>query len=197
MTSLELVTPPETEPVTLAEMKAHARIDTDADDALVTTLITAARQWAEQTTRRAFIAQTWRLWLDAIPEGNVVTLPRSPLASVASVTTFDDDDAGTVFAAENYFADNASEPGRLALRSGADWPVPGRAVNGFMIEYTAGYGEDADDVPEPVRLAIRQLVAHWYEHRGEAVMMSSQSTVNVPLIIQALLNPYRIHGVGG
>ncbi|MDD5585629.1 MAG: head-tail connector protein [Alphaproteobacteria bacterium] len=204
MTSLTLAEPPASEPVTLAEIKAHARIDTDVDDALVSSLVIAARQWAEQYTRRAFITQTWRLWLDDIPAGNFVILPRAPLQSVDSVMVFDDSDAGTVWASGNYFADTAREPGRLALRLGAAWPVPGRAVNGLMIEYATGYGDEADAVPEPIRLAIKQLAAHWYEHRGEAVIMSSsrhdavanQAGVNVPMVIQALLGPYRLQRLG-
>ena len=66
-TSLKLVTPPATEPVTLAELKAWAKIDTDADDALITSLLAAARQAAEDYTRRSFITQSWRLTLDLEP----------------------------------------------------------------------------------------------------------------------------------
>jgi uncharacterized phiE125 gp8 family phage protein len=206
MTSLTLVSPPETEPVTLAEMKAHARIDTEADDALASTLITAARLWAEQYTKRAFISQTWALWFDGCPvDKTFVELPRAPLRTVDSVQVFDENDDGTAWDSGNYFVDTAREPGRLALRSGAAWPVPGRAANGFMIEYGAGYGDEGSDVPEPIRLAIKQLAAHWYEHRGEAVIMSSsrhdavanQAGINVPMVIQALLDPYRLRRLGG
>ncbi len=176
MTAFTLVTPPVVEPVTLSEMKTQARVDTDADDTLIAALITAARQWAERFTGRAFIAQTWRLWLDVPPESRgdwwdgvregalasfmpaaSVVLPRPPLMSVSSVQVFGDDDVGVVWPSAHYFVDTARQPGRLALRSGAVWPVPQRAANGLMIEYVAGYGNDGAAVPEPIRLAIRQL----------------------------------------
>jgi uncharacterized phiE125 gp8 family phage protein len=219
MTSFTLLTPPAVEPVLLADMKAQARIDTTADDALATGLITAARQWAERYTGRAFITQTWRLWLDGglgleknwwdgveqgpvtiLNEANSIQLPRPPLASVSNVQTFDNTDTGTVWDPGNYYVDTASEPGRIALRLGCVWPVPLRLVNGIMIEYVAGYGNDGSSVPEPIKLAIKQLATHWYENRGEAAVLaratrdasSSRATMNVPLVIQALLDPYRI-----
>ena len=62
-----LVTAPTEEPVSLAEAKLHLRVDDNADDALIAALITAARQHAENDTRRALVTQTWRLALDQFP----------------------------------------------------------------------------------------------------------------------------------
>jgi len=217
MTAFKQTVPPATEPVTLDDAKAQARVDTNIDDALITGLITAARQWAEAYTGRAFINQTWQMWLDVWPVGSeswwdgvrqapimalddvsYVSLPRPPLAGVNSVTYYDNADNPTVWASSNYFVDTIREPGRLALRLGSVWPVPTRINNGICIEYVVGYGADADAVPEIIKTAIRQLVSHWYEHRGEAATSPTTrgSVVTpmtpVPLVIQALLDPYRI-----
>jgi len=218
MTSHTLITPPPAEPVALADVKNHARIDTSADDTLVAGLVVAARQWAEQYTGRAFVNQTWALaldftpaameaWWDGVREGPVtgldrvtfVTLPRPPLASVTSVQYFDNTDTGAVWPASNYYVDTARQPGRLCLRMGATWPVPTRLSNGIVITYVAGYGADGSTVPEPIKTAIRQLASHWYEHRGEATLntggrgtASAFNAVNVPMVIQALLDAYRV-----
>lgn len=206
MTSFKLVTPPATEPVALADMKAHLRVDTDAEDTLIATLIVAARQWAESYTRRAFITQTWQAWLDREDlKGDALALPKPPLLTVNSAQYYDENGNATEWAESNYYVDTSHEPGRLALLSGGTWPIPSRSVNGVMIGYDAGYGENATDVPETIRLAIKQIVAHWYEHRGEAVIMSASrhdaianvTGVNMPLVIQALLDPYRIIEVRG
>lgn len=188
MTASVLVTPPTTEPVSLSELKNHARIDTTDDDALLTALIVAARQWAERFTQRVFITQTWRLWLDTPPETATLNLPRSPLISVLNVQFYDDADGATVWSNANYFVDTSSENGRLALRNGATWPSAGRNPNGMMIEYTAGYG-GAAAVPESIKLAIKQLATHWYEHRGEAIDVDLKQA---PLVIEMLLSPYKI-----
>lgn len=197
MPSFKLVTPPAIEPVTLAELKTHARIDTDADDALLSALITAARQWAESYTGRAFVTQTWRLTLD-LPElahtvqAGSIRLPRAPLQSVTSVQTYDDADQQSLWAAANYFVDTQSEPGRLVLRTGACWPLPTRAANGVVVTYVAGYGDAAADVPAPLHTALLQLAAFWYERRGDAL----DGDMAVPTAVQALLTAYRLRNPG-
>jgi len=221
MLSFSLLTPPAVEPVLLADAKQQARIDTTADDALVSNLITGARQWGEKFTGRALITQTWQLAIDLLPDAtekwwdgerqgpitgldsvNTISLPRAPLQSVTSVQYFDNADTPTVWPASNYFVDTVREPGRLALRLGAVWPVPQRLTNGIVITYVAGYGNDGASVPETIKTALRQLVAHWYEHRGDAATAASargstiMPAVPVPLVIEALLEPYRIRYSG-
>lgn len=63
------VTPPAIEPVTLDEAKAHLRVDINAEDSLITRLISDAREWVERFLRRSLITQTWALYLDAFPVG--------------------------------------------------------------------------------------------------------------------------------
>lgn len=181
---LTLVTPPETEPVSLAETKQHARIDEDTDNNLVASLIVAARQLAETFTRRAFITQTWKMNLDAWPGGEV-ELPKAPLQSVTSVTTYDDADVATVFAASGYYVDTDTKPGRIVLRDSSTWPDVERVGNGIAIVYKAGYGDQPSDVPAAIRLAILQTIAHLYQHRGDASVMMPETAAN-------LLMGYRI-----
>ena len=64
---LVLITPPASEPVTLAEAKLHARIQHDEDDALVASLIVAARRHCETCLKSALVTQTWTLYLDSFP----------------------------------------------------------------------------------------------------------------------------------
>ena len=62
----QLIQAPSVEPILLAEAKQHCRIDISDDDALVSLLITAARQYAEQLTARSFITQQWPITLPQI-----------------------------------------------------------------------------------------------------------------------------------
>ena len=62
-------TPPTTEPLTLAEAKAHLKeIVTNADvDAEINMSIKAVRELCENDCRRAFMKQSWQISLDQFP----------------------------------------------------------------------------------------------------------------------------------
>lgn len=197
---LELITPPAIEPVTLAEAKAHLKVDTTDDDALLTALIAAARARAEWHTGRAFITQSWKLWLDIWPGAigcddlpprlsasppSAVEIPLPPLQSVSSITSYALDDSATVMNSALYQVDIASAPARVALKIGVAPPVNLRAMNAIAIAFNAGYGDAESDVPDAIKRAILMIVADLYANRGDAAMETSAAAL-------ATLMPYRI-----
>lgn len=171
---LKLLTPPAAEPVTASEAKLHARIDDDTDNAAVAGMIKAARELAETYTRRAFVTQTWQLFMDAFPSERFIELPRPPLVSVTHVKTYTDADVAATFSASSYYVDTISSPGRIVLRDSASWPDVARVANGVEIQYVAGYGEQGD-VPQSIKTGVLHLVAWLYEHRGDAQMVPPDS----------------------
>ncbi|PLX39058.1 MAG: hypothetical protein C0606_00490 [Hyphomicrobiales bacterium] len=183
-----LITPPASEPVSLAEAKAHLRIDASDEDDLIASLIAAARRHVELETRRVLITQGWRVYFDGWASTAQLALPLAPLVSVDAVTIYDRDGAPFVLDPSAYQVDTVSSPARLALVAGAAVTQPGQALNGIEIDVTAGYGEAAD-VPAPLRQAILMLVAHWYEHR-EAASADAGASV-APLAAMALIANYR------
>lgn len=66
-----ILTQPAVEPVTLAEAKAHLRVDITDDDLLISSMIIAARQAAEAICRRALCTQTIKMVLDQFPAPGV------------------------------------------------------------------------------------------------------------------------------
>ncbi|WP_420431583.1 head-tail connector protein [Hyphobacterium sp.] len=189
--TLQLVTPPAVEPVALAEAKAFLRVASDHEDDLIVQLIAAARQRVEAEAGRALIMRTYREAIDCweVPgrttgNGKQFRLPMPPLISVASVTTFDTDDSASAWPAEDYFVDTASDPGRIAVRSGA-FPIPGRATAGIEIVFDAGYGAAAEAVPSALREAVMRLTADAYHNREGGAERP------LPLAVQGLLAPYK------
>src|SRR5690606_12930911 len=79
---------PETEPVSVVEVKQHLRIDHDTEDALIEGLVRAAREEVEASAGLALINQSWRLTLDRLPRSGEVGLRRHPVRSITSVTVY-------------------------------------------------------------------------------------------------------------
>ena len=168
---LKLVTPPDEEPVTVEEVKAHLRIDHDAEDDLLAGFVAAARARLEELLGRSLMPQTWELILDGWPAGQTLALPRPPLLSVESITYRDASGADVVLHPAGYLADPDSEPGRIILPgwlSGQRWPDAALwPLHPVRVRYAAGYAE-AESVPAPLRLWLKQAAGWLYERREEA-----------------------------
>jgi uncharacterized phiE125 gp8 family phage protein len=186
--ALVLTAAPAAEPISLAEAKAHLRIDVDDEDALISSLIVAARMFVERTLGLALISQGWSYFLDFWPRSTCVTLSISPVQAVGTVTLHDTDGGATVVDAEDYAVDALSSPARVVFKS-APPPVVTRELNAFEIAFTAGYGDEASDVPAPIRQALMLLVAHWFERREPVVLGAGAQ--EVPATVAGLLLPYR------
>lgn len=180
-----LVTPPGVEPVTLVEAKAHLRVGHADEDALISLLIVSARRHVEAQTGLCLIAQGWTHFRDDWPEDGVLVLPLAPLISLDEVGVYGEDDTKEVVDPAHYYSDTASRPPRLMLRGSRAWARPGRIGNGIAIALTAGFGNVGSDVPASLREAILQLIAHWFEHRGDGRPPA------VPLTVTTLLQSFR------
>jgi uncharacterized phiE125 gp8 family phage protein len=187
--ALVMTTAPAAEPISLAEAKAHLRIDGDDEDALLISLIAAARMFVERALSLALITESWSLYLDGWPRSGTIVLPIQPVQAVTAVRVYDPNDAATVVNPAGYAVDVLSEPARLVLSAGAVQLSPARLLNAFEVAFTAGYGGDATDVPAPIRQALKLLVAHWFERREPVVL--GVSLQEVPATVAGLLLPYR------
>jgi uncharacterized phiE125 gp8 family phage protein len=186
--ALVLTAAPAAEPISLAEAKALLRIDASDEDALLTSLIAAARMSVEKTLGVALITQSWSYFFDFWPSAGCVTLPILPVQAVSAVKVHDGAGGSVTLDAASYAVDALSEPARLVLK-GALPPTEARELNAFEIAFTGGYGDDADDVPGPIRHALKLLVAHWFERREPVVL--GLGAQEVPATVAALLLPYR------
>lgn len=196
MPLLSLITPPAIEPVTLSEAKLHCRIDLDADNNLVSSLISAARSHCENYCHRALINQTWMISYDAeeFPTDTTIFLPYGKIQSIDSIKTYDLENVATTFDSASYRLTNR---GHIALNESYDWPTGDRSIDSVEIRYVVGYGSLAADVPQAIRQAILMTVAHFYENReasGDPVA-GDQTGNLLPLGVPALLSPYKIYAI--
>lgn len=182
-----LTSAPAVEPVTLAELRAQLRLVQTEEDGLLASLIKAAREHVEQVTRRALIAQGWRIALDGWPAGRILRLPLAPVLSVTAVTVYGADGMPVTLAPAAWTLRRGTEPARLVVAPDTGSGV--EPVNGLEIDFTAGYGASPADVPEPLRQAVRMLAAHWYEHREAGTDLAMAS---LPFGLDRLLMPFRM-----
>jgi uncharacterized phiE125 gp8 family phage protein len=192
--ALKLVTAAETYPVTLTEAKAQCRVDHSTDDALLTLFIKAATEYAESFLGRALIDQTWNLYLDSFPAGEI-EIPLPPLIEVVGVFYLDADDVEQEFAVASYVVDSASEPARITLAASGAWPAISTNANAVRIEFRAGYLDSSSPpvaaVPFDIKAAILLHIGALYAHREEVVV--GQAAVLLPWGADALLRRKRKH----
>ncbi len=156
--SLTLITPPLGEPVPLADVKAHLRVTSDTEDALIAGYGLAARQTIEARYGLAIASQVWRLDLPCAPR-RALTLPIGPVAAVEAVGIRRN---GLAEALDPFdYEVHTGLVGRVRIKRA----LPGDA--GLIVTFTAGW-PDAASTPPELLLAIRTLAAHFYEHREAA-----------------------------
>ncbi|KQO79428.1 head-tail connector protein [Rhizobium sp. Leaf262] len=179
------LTPPQAEALTLAEVKAHLRLDGADEDALLASLITTAREHLERQTGLCLMRQSFRLYLDAWPESGVIQIAKGPVQAIETILVFDDAGDPTDITDTDKLLDGQARPARLWLRQP---PVPGQPLNGIEIDFTAGFGESGAEVPDTLKRAMLIHIAHMFAFRG-AVSPADQPA-GVPVGYERLIAPF-------
>jgi uncharacterized phiE125 gp8 family phage protein len=187
--SLVMTSGPALEPVSLAEAKAHLRLDGTVEDSLVQSLVITSRLHIEAALGLALVTQSWSYFLDRWPRSGRISLPIRPVAAISHVRAWSADGGSVLLDTADFLLDGQGLPPRLVLRGGVVPVEPLRALNGIEIGFTAGFGPSAEDVPATIRHALLLLVAHWYENR-EPVEIGAGANA-VPAMVSELLAPYR------
>ncbi len=201
-----VLVPPQIEPVAIDVLRRHIRVDADDEDDLLAIYLTTARTIVEQFLGRALITQTLR-WVSArTPPQNAfplfpftafilplwmpysqlfhrpIELPRAPVQSVAAVSAGTWGTLDTLLDSSQYNLDAQIEPARLLLLQGAgSFPS-----DHLVVDFVAGYGPKAANIPTPILVAIMMLAAYLYENRGDI-------ETELPSTFKDLLWPYRVY----
>jgi uncharacterized phiE125 gp8 family phage protein len=179
----KVIVEPTLEPVTVEELKTFARIDGVDEDSLLETFIISIRKKVEYYLGKSLIQQTIRLTMDEW-NSNIIELPMSPLISVSSVTTIDEDDTETTYSSSNYYVITESIPGQLVIKDSASNPINTvRCKGGYRITYLAGYGSLARDVPSVIKTSIMVGATKLYENRD--------FTEELPTEVKVLLQMFK------
>jgi len=177
-------TNPSTEPVTLKQVKDWGRIDGTLDDDMIENMIETARKAAEMYTGRAFIEQHIQVFMDFWPAQSF-DLPVGPLISTVSVATLDESGTATEYDSDNYYAVETGMFPILNIKREVAWPYnTERYYMGYRVQYKAGYGSSAGNVPQPIKDAVKLWAVQIYESRIPST--------EPPSFVKELLDPFKV-----
>lgn len=200
---ISVVTGPSTEPVTLAEAKAHLRVAISDDDGLIAGYILAARQYVEGQIHRPIVSRmcdytidrrwpyrddggVWRTWID---------LPLPPLRAVRSITYVDTSGATQTLATNQYTVMTNRPRGAVVPAYDATWPDVRDQVEAITVRFIAGYTGFTDvttspnvtvsgpGIPDDLRTAILMHIEMLHDR-------DPQSRETLQMARDALLTPY-------
>lgn len=183
--SLNRISGPSVEPVTLAEAKSHLRIDPGFadDDDYVQSLITAARFNVEAIIDMTLIRSQWQMKFDYFPSWDI-PLPRPPIAQGDVVVSYvPAQSPGSTVNLTGFRIDRDSTPAAIRPEWNGTWPSARGAENDVTVTYWAGWDSPVK-VPKPARHACLLMIGHWFANR-EAVVAGGMSPV--PMAVDSLL----------
>ncbi len=205
---------PTREPVTLEQLRLHARLEDTSDDRLLQGYLAAARGHVERLIGRPIVPRTMRATFESWPDycggwnngpgldpffrggtrsaltGEMLVMV--PVASVDAIFYTAVGQATVAWAAGQWLA--RTSPGgvtRIRPASGVAWPTLG--VDPLItVDVTSGFAV----VPHALVEAILMLAAHFHLNREEVLTGARISAVQLPLGVADLVAPYRWQWVG-
>lgn len=143
-------------PISLKEVKDYLKISHSEEDELLNEMIKTASIRFEKYTSQALLMQTWQVTYRQCARVSL-TLPISPAQEIVQIKLTSLTGHLTTFDKSCYELDTKMNelvfdiyPYSYLLR----------------IEFKAGYGTKAEDIPTDIKSAILSHLAHAYEHRG-------------------------------
>jgi hypothetical protein len=153
--------------ITASEVKNYVRIDTAADDALIATMITQARIWAENFISRDIVSKNRTYYIDRTDTG-LFDLPFSPVASISEITI------------NNIITTNYEI---LGLDNETIELDQGSADRVKITYITSGLNDSL------LKQALLQLVSTYYDNRADFI--ESQSVSEIPSNVKVVLSSYK------
>jgi hypothetical protein len=171
MPGVRPVSVPATEPVLVTDAQDFLKVPRTQDTSLITGLIAAARQYAEDVTSRSLASKDYVMVMDAFPYytdtvasqqayppsyyslprysttlwnySQLIKLPKAPVTKVSKITYIGTDGyPHDLFPGVDFIVDYENENCRIFTLPGAFWPAVRYVANAVTIFFTAGYDPD-------------------------------------------------------
>ena len=192
---LEVIQKPTIQPVTLAEAKDFLNWENTDKDTEITALIKAATSLAEEYTNQIFCQRTYAYSIDRFPI-NWILLPVYPVRSITSITYINRNESPSTITLPTsvYELNGGIVPSFISLQYNQVWPGASAEENAVTITFIAGHESDGgspedfrSEIPDPVKLAIRQLVNKMFDGRHDQSELFKANSVE-----KILLDAFRL-----
>ena len=184
--------PTATNVVSLAQAKAHLRVEHSDDESLIQTLIGVAQNVVEGYTGRFLQRVEGSFYFDDFHEFmNLHAGPNLALdidrSGNTGVTYLNTAGRQTVVDATKYVLEGKGYPARLRM---LDTPsdVESDSLNAVRIDVTVGH-DSAEPIPDALVAAMLLIIGHLYENRQDVGQHKTHAT---PLASRYLMEPYRL-----
>jgi uncharacterized phiE125 gp8 family phage protein len=186
-------------PVTLDAMKTYLRVDDSADDALITSLMTAAASYCQDVANNFFVDTSVTVTYADFPQSglqgfSVPSWASSPvsLAPLPAITYYDTDGTPQTLAVGAELTVFKHGSGLVIESVSGEWPDDYDRTGPRPISLV--YGVTADTslaVIQQFAVAMQMLVGHWYATR-DAVCDGNPK--EIPFGVNALLQNNTFYG---
>ncbi len=156
------ITPPIQEPVSISDAKAFARIEFNDDDAIVASLISAAREYAETRLARTIAPRVRAVYFQGfmtsggyynrfiramgpnpwwLPTAQgIMQIRQPPLQGLMNIQYVDSSSGNLLEILSSQIIVATGTPGRVMPTYGAVWPLPRPQIDAVQFTFVAGYG---------------------------------------------------------
>lgn len=161
--------------VSLTALKEHLKVEHNEDDEIIKRLQIAAYNWVQNYTGRSLLCTGWQYIFDTI-NYNCEVRQALPFPSIISIDGVYHLHNAKKEKLRHFVTENKNEVTYLCFLS-KGLPV--------MVNYSSGFGNMPSEVPEEIHLAIKSLVASWYENK-------EGKECAIPSLVEILLKPFQI-----
>lgn len=198
--NVRTVEEPIAEPITLEEACTHLNLTrwgsppaNEHDDWFEQIGIPGARAWCESYLGLSIAQQTLELATNEFPSTDYIDLPYGPVLAILQLSYIDTMGYEAIVDPLDYQLDTYSEPHRLYLSYGAEWPeteLVRDVRNSVRVRYITGYtlaGDSPNDWPLPhrIKVAILLLLGHLFKNREESTVLKLE---NIPIGVRSFLD---------
>lgn len=187
--------------LTVAEVRAQARVDSDSEDTLIQGYIDAAGSLIQDYLGKSLFTQTFKLYLNygfpyvekpsGIFRSAPIILEKPPIQSVQKLYYVNTEGIETELTSDKYQTQLHGSYPKILPAYGLSWPDARNVLEAVRVEYTAGYGADTTNVPKGVIQAARMITASFYEGREIFTEEMKLQSLQEYSVLRLLLDPIK------